>query len=560
MNDYAHWLKEVKDPEILKELKGMDKTAQEAAFYKDLEFGTGGLRGFIGAGSACLNIYTVGKVSQGIANFVNQNYKKGSVAISYDSRINSTLFAQTAATIYAKNGLHVYIYPALMPTPLLSYAVRYLHTSIGVMVTASHNPKQYNGYKVYNDEGCQITLDAANQMSSEIESLDIFKDVKTGSFEEEVKKGNIEYIKEDCLSSYLKYIDTKRIPDIKNRDLKIIYSPLNGTGLVPVTMALDRFGFKDVNVVPEQRNPDGNFTTCPKPNPELKEALTLGIKLLEKNHADLLLVTDPDCDRCGTAVMHKGQIRLINGNEMGILLYDFLLAHKKAVPGSIVVKTIVTSDLVNPIAKAHHMKVVEVLTGFKFIGEQIGLLEKEGHPERFFFGFEESYGYLSGTEVRDKDAVDASVLVAQMMQNFKDKHIDPIDHLEAIYKKFGYVSTGLDNFEFDGPTGVTIMQNIMKKLHVLASKDKDKYLFVNDYLNSVSYEGGKEKKIDLPVSDVLKFGYHDGSTITVRPSGTEPKIKIYYYIVAKEEKNLPGLLAKSQEEFRNLIKELQKQF
>jgi phosphoglucomutase len=558
MNDYSRWLKEVKDPAILKELKGMDEKAVKAAFYKDLEFGTGGLRGLLGAGSACLNIYTVGKVSQGIANFVNQNYKKGLVAISYDSRINSTLFAKTAATIYALNGLHVYIYPALMPTPLLSYAVRYLHTSIGVMVTASHNPKQYNGYKVYNDEGCQITLDAANQMSKEIESLDIFKDVKTGDYEEQVKLGNIEYIKPDCLDSYLKYIDTKRIAIITNRDLKIIYSPLNGTGLVPVTRALDRFGFKDVTVVPEQKNPDGNFTTCPKPNPELKEALTLGIALLEKKNADLLLVTDPDCDRCGTAVMHKGAIRLINGNEMGILLYDFLLSHKKAVPGSIVVKTIVTSDLVNPIAKAHKMKVVEVLTGFKFIGEQIGLLEKAGHPERFFFGFEESYGYLSGTEVRDKDAVDASVLVAQMMQSFKDEKVDPIDHLEAIYKKYGYVATGLDNFEFDGPEGVTIMNGIMKKLHVLANKDKDKYLFVNDYLNSVTYEDGQEKKIDLPVSDVLKFGYRDGSTITVRPSGTEPKIKIYYYIVANDEKKLPKLLSESQNEFRNLIKELQK--
>jgi len=558
MNDYARWLLEANDPIIHKELVDMDKKAQENAFYRDLEFGTGGLRGLIGAGSACLNIYTVGKVSQGIANYVNAHYKNGSVAIAYDSRINSTLFAKTAASVYAANGLKVHIYPQLMPTPCLSYAVRYLHTSIGVIVTASHNPKEYNGYKVYNDAGCQITIEAADEMVKYISRIDLFHGVKKIDFEEGIKKGLISYIGPSCLDSFEKYISTKVLPSIKGRDLKIIYTPLNGTGLIPVTRALRSAGFKDITVVPSQEKPDGTFPTCPRPNPELKEALAEGVKLLQDKHADLLLATDPDCDRCGTAVFHKGELRLINGNEMGILLYDFLLAHKKAVPDSVLVKTVVTTDMVLPMAKDAGMKVIQVLTGFKFIGEQIGLLEKQGHPERFFFGFEESYGYLSGTEVRDKDAVDASILVAQMMQNYKDEGKDPIDRLEELYKKYGYSKTSLDNFEFVGPTGPTIMKKIMEKFRSLGKEDEGKFTFINDYLTSISYCGKKETKIDLPSSDVLKFGYPDGSTITVRPSGTEPKLKVYYYIVSKKEEELPIQLKKSQDEVRAVIKLFQK--
>lgn len=558
MHDYERWLANVKDEVLLKELKGMNEEQKEAAFYKDLEFGTGGLRGLLGAGSACLNIYTVGKVSQGIALYAKKHYgEKASVAISYDSRINSTLFAQYAAGVYAANGLKVYIYPQLEPTPLLSYAVRYLHTSIGVMVTASHNPKQYNGYKVYNDEGCQITVEAADEMVRIIESLDIFNDVKTMDFEDGLHSGSIEFIKPDCLNSFLDYIKMKEIPEIKDRDLKIIYSPLNGTGLVPVTRALDNAGFSNVMVVKEQRDPDGNFTTCPKPNPELKEALALGIKLLEKENADLLLVTDPDCDRVGTAVKYKGEIRLINGNEMGILLYDFLLHHKKAAPGSVVVKTIVTSDMILPIAKAASMEVRQVLTGFKFIGEQIGNLEKEGHEERYFFGFEESYGYLSGTKVRDKDAVDASLLIAFMMQDFKSRNLNPLDRLNELYEEFGYVKTGLDNFEFPGPKGLLIMQHIMKEWHSYADNSKDEYLFVNDYLSQISYENGEKKPIDLPSSDVLKFGLKNGSTFTIRPSGTEPKIKIYYYITSKKESELDTEFNALQNKVRTLFKKFE---
>lgn len=559
MHDYQRWLDNVKDKALLDELKNMDEEQKEAAFYKDLEFGTGGLRGLLGAGSACLNIYTVGKVSQGIAQYAKAHYgDHASVAVSYDSRINSTLFARYAAGVYAANGLKVYIYPTLMPTPLLSYAVRYLHTSIGVMVTASHNPKQYNGYKVYNDEGCQITLEAANEMVKIIESLDIFNDVKTMEFEDGLHTGKIEFITPDCLNSFLDYIKTKEIPEIKERDLKIVYSPLNGTGLVPVTRALDNAGFKNVSVVEEQRNPDGNFTTCPKPNPELKEALALGIKLLEKENADLLLVTDPDCDRVGTAVKYKGEIRLINGNEMGVLLYDFLLHYKKRVPGSVLIKTIVTSDMVLPMAKDADMKVRQVLTGFKFIGEQIRNLEKEGHADRFFFGFEESYGYLSGTKVRDKDAVDASLLIAFMMQEFKTHHKNPIDRLEELYQKYGYVKTSLENFEFPGPKGLLIMQQIMKNWHAYANEHKDDYLFVNDYLSQISYEEGMKKPIHLPSSDVLKFGLKDGSTFTIRPSGTEPKIKVYYDISSSRESELDEKLSTLSKNVDSLMRKSEK--
>ena len=554
MNDYQRWLDEAKDPVIHQELVEMTPEQIEAAFYKDLEFGTGGLRGILGAGSACLNIYTVGKISQGISNFLNRKEGKKTIAISYDSRINSTLFAKTAASVYAANGIHVYLYKELMPTPLLSYAVRYFKADAGVMVTASHNPKQYNGYKVYDEKGCQLTDDAANEISALIEALDIFKDVKNGDFDKLMNEGMIEYIEDDCLETYLQYIDTKRIPSIKNRDLSIVYTPLNGTGLVPVTKALKRFGFDSVAVVKEQELPDGNFTTCPKPNPELKESLALGVKLLEEKHADILIATDPDCDRCGTAVIHNGETVLINGNEMGILLVDFLLRNKKIPEESIVVKTIVSTDLIFPIAKANGLKVVEVLTGFKYIGDQIARLENIGHPERYFFGFEESYGYLSGTEVRDKDAVDAVILIAQMAQDLKDQGKDPVDRLQEIYAKYGYAKTALDNFEFEGPSGVKIMQGIMKKMRDMLNEKKDEFAFVSDYQSHETYRHGAIEHIDLPTSNVLKFGYEDVSTITIRPSGTEPKVKVYYYAQKDRADGLDEKIKAMQEEMRGLIK------
>lgn len=553
MNDYQRWLEKVTDPLLHAELTKMDPATREDAFYKDLEFGTGGLRGILGAGSNRLNVYTVAKISQGIASYIKKKNHNGSVAISYDSRINSTLFAQVASAVYAANGLKVHLFKQLEPTPVLSFATRFLHCSMGVMITASHNPKQYNGYKVYGSDGCQLTLEDADAISKIIESLDVFDDVRRGNFAKSLQNGDISYIKDDCLEAYMAYILTKQIPAITKRDLKIVYSPLNGTGLVPVTAALNRAGFKNVTVVPEQRDPDGTFRTCPKPNPELEEALHLGLQLLEKTKGDLLLVTDPDCDRVGTAIFHHGQVSLINGNEMGILLYDFLLKHKKAYPGSLVIKTIVTSDLIFPLAEAHHMKVVEVLTGFKFIGEQIGLLEKRGQEKLFFLGFEESYGYLTGTQVRDKDAVDASLVIAQMFQSFKDEGKDALDRLEEIYKEYGYVKTALDNFEFPGESGAATMRNLMARFHEKALKEAPKYAFVNDYLAGFHLEKGCKTPLNLPESDVLKFGYADGSTVTVRPSGTEPKLKVYYYVTAPKEASLAGRLEELEKEVRTFI-------
>jgi Phosphomannomutase len=555
MNDYDRWLKRVTDPRLREELVSLTPEEKEDAFYKNVEFGTGGLRGLLGVGPNRLNIYTVGRISQGIADFINRHYHNGSVAISFDSRINSLLFAQRAASIYAANGIRVHLYKELMPTPALSFAVRYLRASVGIMITASHNPKEYNGYKVYNEDGCQITLETANEISGFIGKNDAFDDVKSLPFDEALKQGLVTFIGDDCFEAYMAYILTKRVPKIKGRDLKIVYSPLNGTGLRCVTTALSRAGFSHVSVVPEQKDPDGTFRTCPKPNPELKEALRLGIALLEKEKGDLLLVTDPDCDRVGTALIHQGKIRLINGNEMGLLLYDFLLRHAKASPDSLIVKTIVTTDLIFPMAKAHGMKVVEVLTGFKFIGEQIGLLEKQGEKERFFFGFEESYGYLTGTEVRDKDAVDASLVIAQMFEEYKEKGRDPLDRLEEIYAKYGYVTTSLDNYEFSGEAGVKKMGLLMERFRDEAKKSLSSFAFVNDYWVGKEFSLGGEKKLDLPQSDVLKFSFPDGSTVTVRPSGTEPKLKIYFFVRSLKETDLAARLAELKERTAQVIKE-----
>lgn len=553
MNDYEEWLSKAQDPIIQAQLRSLSPENQADAFYRDLEFGTGGLRGLLGAGSNRLNIYTVGKISQGIANYINKNFRQGSVAISYDSRINSTLFAERAASVFAANGLRVYLYKELMPTPLLSFATRYLHATMGVMITASHNPKDYNGYKVYNSDGCQITLEAANEIASYFSLLNAFDDVRTSEFQASLQKGLIAYIGDDCLEAYLKYMASKELPAIKARDLKIIYTPLNGTGLVPVREALKRAHFDQVHVVKEQEFPDGNFTTCPKPNPELPETLRLGLRDLIAERADVLIATDPDCDRCGTAVIHRGEVRIINGNEMGVLLFDFLLKFKRHDPGSILVKTIVSTDMVFPMARDAHIEVVEVLTGFKFIGEQIGFLEGKGEASRFFMGFEESYGYLTGTEVRDKDAVDAALMIAQMFQYYKSGHQDPIDRLEELYRQYGYCRTALDNFEFKGQKGAEKMDELMRKLREEIPSQLPHYSFINDYLTGRRFENGKTTSLSLPSSNVLKYGFPEGSTLTIRPSGTEPKLKAYYYITTPKEEDLQKRLENLQANLRKTI-------
>ncbi|MCI1245609.1 MAG: phospho-sugar mutase [Bacilli bacterium] len=542
MKDYPRWLRRVKDETLHKELLSMGEAEKGDAFYKDLEFGTGGLRGLLGAGSNRLNVYTVGRISQGLASYVNAHFKDPSIAISYDSRINSRLFAETAASVFAANGIKAYLYDRLMPTPCLSYAVRYLRSAAGVMVTASHNPKEYNGYKVYEGHGCQITLEMAKEIGRAIEETDVFDGVRSLPFPEGLEKGLIAYIPQGCYESYMRYIMGKDIPEIQPRDLRIVYSPLNGTGRVPVLDALRKAGFANVFPVREQALPDGSFPTCPKPNPELREALALGIRDLRDKKGDLLLVTDPDCDRLGTAFLIDGEPCLLSGNEIGILLCDFLLRHKRHDAESVLVKTIVTTDMVIQMAEDNGMKVVETLTGFKFIGEEIGRLEREGHPERFFMGFEESYGYLTGTEVRDKDAVDAALNVALMFQSYRNGGKSPLARLDELYRKYGYYENALDSYEFEGESGFGKMRGLMDRVRAYGEAHLGDFAFVDDCLAGTHKGTDGERKLALPSSDVMKFGFKDGATVTIRPSGTEPKLKVYYSVRGSRKEGLEASL------------------
>jgi phosphoglucomutase len=523
---YNEWLeKAIADPDLIAELKSMDDAKKEDAFYRDLAFGTGGLRGVIGAGTNRMNVYTVGKASQGLANYVNAHYNNPSIAISYDSRIKSDLFSKVAAGVFAANDIHVYIYPQLMPTPLLSYAVRYLGCSAGVMVTASHNPSKYNGYKVYGADGCQITTEAAKEILGFIEALDIFADVKRSEFE---IGENIEWIGEEVWTSFTEQIK-KQTPvagELFDKNVAIVYSPLNGTGLKPVTRTLKETGYNNITVVKEQEQPDGNFPTCPYPNPEIREAMELGIKYAKENDAELLLATDPDCDRCGIAVKDGEEYKLLSGNETGLLLLDWIcerrIANGTMSENPVLVKTIVTSDMGEQIADHYGVKTINVLTGFKFIGEQIGLLEKQGREDDYIFGFEESYGYLSGSYVRDKDAVDAAFLICEMFAWYKSEGISLLDKLDELYREYGYRLNTLHSYTFEGSAGFEKMKGIMQKFRgqVDFGRKIEKVLDYKDGLDG------------LPKSDVLKFILDDGSVV-VRPSGTEPKFKVYISISAE---------------------------
>ena len=538
MDEYNRWcLLAKEDADLVNELSSMkdDASRIEDAFYRDLEFGTGGLRGVIGAGTNRMNIYVVRKASQGLANYVNKNFKDHkSIAISYDSRIKSTLFAKTAAEVFAANGLKVFIYKELMPTPCLSYAVRELHCSAGIMVTASHNPAKYNGYKVYGNDGCQITTRAAEIILGEIESLDIFNDVKHGDFDEYVKQGLIEYIDDELYTRFINRVKEESVikgEDV-NRDVKIVYSPLHGTGLKPVLRILKETGYNNVIVVKEQEEPDGNFTTCPYPNPEIKEAMALGMKYAKDNNADLLIATDPDCDRVGIAVRDKtGEYVLMSGNQAGCLLLDFICEmrnrHHNMPQEPVCVKTIVTTDMAKAIANNYGVRLIEVLTGFKYIGEQILFLEEKGKESSYIFGFEESYGYLSGGYVRDKDAVDGVFLIVEMFAYYATHHISLLEKLEELYKKYGYYSNYLKSYEFEGSSGLKKMKDIMDRFRSdIRSIGDRKIKEIKDY--SLGIEG-------LPKSNVLKLYFEDGSTVVLRPSGTEPKLKIYISLISNSE-------------------------
>lgn len=553
---FEYWLKNaVEDLDLINELELMKKNPKliEDAFYRELEFGTGGLRGIIGAGTNRMNIYVIRKASQGLANYINKIYKNPSIAVSYDSRIKSDLFARTASEVFAANGIKVYIYSELMPTPNLSYAVRYFNCYAGIMVTASHNPSKYNGYKVYGNDGCQITNVVANDILSEIEKIDPFIDVKTCQFSMALRNGFIEYIRDDVFDSFIERVSKESViyDDEINRNVKIVYSPLNGTGLKPVTQILKRNGFNNVSVVEEQERPDGLFPTCPYPNPEIKEAMNLGVKRAFKVNADLFIATDPDCDRVGTAVFDSNlnDYVLITGNQMGVLLLDYICSqrtkHNQMPDNPIAIKTIVTTDMAFEIAKKYHVTIKEVLTGFKYIGEQILYLEKDGKEGSYIFGFEESYGYLSGTYVRDKDAVDGSFLIAEMFAYYKTRGISLLDRLEELYKEFGYYSNYLNSYAFEGSSGFNKMRLIMDKFRSNNINYEDKIKEIIDYQKGVG---------DLPKSNVIKIIFENGSSIVARPSGTEPKLKIYFSFKGKSiEEN-----EKSYNKFLQLIeKEIQ---
>ena len=557
IDDYKKWCEYATEDNLLDVLVNLDEKQIEDAFYRNLAFGTGGLRGIIGAGTNRMNVYTVAKASQGLANYLKKRYgEKASVVIGYDSRIKSDLFAKTAASVFAANGVIVNIWPRLLPVPTVSYATRYLKASAGVMITASHNPSKYNGYKVYGFDGCQITTEAATKILTEIEKLDIFNDVKKTDFDKAISEGKISFISEDVLDSFIEQVKKQSVlyGEEVDKNVAIVYSPLNGTGLEPVTRVLKEQGYKNITIVEEQRLPDGNFPTCPYPNPEIKEALSLGLEYCKKTGADLMLATDPDCDRVGIAVKdNNGEYQLLSGNEVGMLLLDYICSQRKkhgTLPKNpLLIKTIVTIDMAERIAKDYGLDTINVLTGFKFIGEQIGLLEAKGEENRFVFGFEESYGYLTSGYVRDKDGVDGAYMICEMFSYYKTHGISLLDKLNELYDKYGYCLNTLHSFEFDGSAGMTKMAEIMKLFH---EKIKVGYKFAGKKIEIIEdYSQGLNS---LPKSDVLKYKIEDNCSVVVRPSGTEPKLKTYISVSAPTRKDAEEIEIKIVEELSQFFK------
>lgn len=555
---YNEWLENaVEDKDLTAELESIKNNEDEIydRFYTALKFGTAGLRGIIGAGTNRMNIYVVRQATQGLANYVLKKYGNGSVAISHDSRIKADLFMNEAARVLAANVIKVYITSELQPTPVLSYLVRYFKCQAGIMVTASHNPAAYNGYKAYGEDGCQMTDVAANTVYDEISKLDMFKDVKIADFDEAVKSGMIEYVDESVYDTYLEKVMEQQVnPGVcKGADLKVVYTPLNGTGNKLVRKVLGKIGVNDVVVVPEQELPDGNFTTCPYPNPEIKEALAKGLELCEKEQPDLLLATDPDADRVGIAVKdYDGSYRLISGNEDGVMLTNYILSCKKAsgkLPEKpVVVKTIVTTKLINKLCEKYGCELKNVLTGFKYIGEVILNLEKKHEENRYLFGFEESYGYLSGTYVRDKDAVVASMLVCEMAAYYKKQGKSLAEVIDGLYEEFGYYLNQTYSFEFDGAAGMQKMSDIMTAVRDNTPKSIAGYdvVKVSDYFlrKETDVATGSVTDIDLPKSNVIALHLADDNAVIIRPSGTEPKIKLYITSVGKDKDNAAEICEK----------------
>ncbi len=560
---YALWLASTKEESALQsELESIagDEAAILDRFYRELEFGTGGLRGVIGAGTNRVNVYTIAKASQGFASDLLARCKKPSVCISYDSRINSTLFAKTAAGVFAANGIKVYIWGELMPTPALSFAVRNKKADGGVMITASHNPAKYNGYKVYGADGCQINIETADRILKQIEAADVFTGVKRMAYEKALASGMVERIGEDVFDAFMDAVSAQGINvDCIDKNVSITYTPLNGAGKRCVTTILARNGFNKVSLVASQAEPDGNFPTCPYPNPEIREALEEGLKAAAQNQSDLLIATDPDCDRMGIAVRDQNEYRLLSGNQVGVLLFDYICAQRlcrHTMPQNpVAVKTIVTTEMAAKVAEHYSVKLYDVLTGFKFIGEVIGELEKDGLEDRYIFGFEESYGYLSGGYVRDKDAVNASLLTAEMFAYYKGKGLTLFEVLDSLSKKYGYFENALDNFAFEGASGFETMQRIMGDFTKNAPVPRGRRLLERtDFLAQTVYlANGDKKSTKLPASSVLRFRYDDDLSVVVRPSGTEPKLKIYYSVKADSADQAKELSDAVRGFFRGLI-------
>ncbi|MDO4458591.1 MAG: phospho-sugar mutase [Clostridia bacterium] len=539
MTEYERWLaQELDDKDLTEELNAINGQPEEIndRFYRDLEFGTAGLRGVIGAGTNRMNVYTVRKATQGLANYLNKHNPEGkplSVAIAYDSRNKGVLFSEESAAVLAAAGIKAYIYPELMPTPALSFAVRHLGCDAGINVTASHNPAKYNGYKAYGPDGCQITAAMADGITEEMGALDIFADVKKVDFKEAVAAGTIEYIGEDTVTAFLDAVQAESILGGDAGNLKIVYTPLNGAGKRCVLAILDRIGVKDVTIVPEQAEPDGNFPTCPYPNPEIREALQKGIELCEKVNPDLLLATDPDCDRVGVAVNQNGEYVLLTGNEVGILLLNFIAKFRTEQgtmpPAPVAVSTIVSTDMIDGIAADYGVTIRRCLTGFKYIGDIIAELEAEGRESSFLLGFEESYGYLSGGYVRDKDAVDGSMLICEMTAYYKRNGMTLVDAMNDLYEKYGYFKNATITRAFEGESGMIKMAEIMSTLRENAPAEIAGFKVVgtSDYQLSVRTDGAEKSEINLPKSNVLEYRLENGSKFIVRPSGTEPKIKVY---------------------------------
>lgn len=553
------WIENVKDEELLAELKAMKEAGDEEAitdaFFQELAFGTAGLRGTLGAGTNRMNIYTVGRATQGFADYLVKHFESPTVAIARDSRNNGELFVKTTAAILAANGVTSYVYPKISPVPTLSWATRYLECSGGICMTASHNPAAYNGYKAYGPDGCQITSEAADAISAAMNACDPFRDVKTMDFDEAVEQGLVKWIGDEVLDAYYDAVADKSVNNltdeqIANAPLKLVYTPLNGTGLIPVTTVLNKVGVTDITVVPEQRDPDGDFPTCPYPNPEIREAMQKGIDLCQEVKPDLLLATDPDADRVGVACADGDDYTLLTGNEMGVLLLDYICKMRaergEDLSNKVAVTTIVSSAMVDALAEEYGFELRRCLTGFKYIGDIITGLSDAGEVDRFIFGFEESYGYLSGDHVRDKDAVNASMLICQMAQYYKLQGKNLVQAMRALYEKHGFYHNKTVSLSYPGADGAAKMAGIMVGLRAEAPAEiaGAKVEAVVDYATCVN---------GLPKADVIEFDLEGGNKAIVRPSGTEPKIKLYIFAKGEDAAAADALIGAIEEDGRKLL-------